>query len=132
MPFLLKALVVWFGILALAIGNGALREKAFLPAFGRFVALALSGSILAVCIFAVAWLAVPWWGALSARQWWWVGTFWLLLTIAFEFSFGRFAQHKGWAELLEAYTFKGGNIWPVVLVSTLVSPWLAAHARGTL
>ena len=92
----------------------------------------VSGVILATCIFVVAWLAVPWWGALAARQWWWIGAFWFALTIVFEFSFGRFAQHKTWAELLEAYTFTGGNIWPLVLVAILISPRLAAGVRGVL
>ena len=53
-----------------------------------------------------------------------------MLTLVFEFSFGRLAQHKTWAELMEAYTFKGGNIWPLVLVATFIAPWLAARVRG--
>lgn len=132
MPALLKALVLWFGILALAVLNGTLRETVLVPALGSFIALVVSGAILAICIFVVAWLAVPWWGPLTARQWWWVGAFWFLLTVVFEFSFGRFAQHKTWADLLEAYTFTGGNIWPLVLVAILVSPRLAAEVRGVL
>lgn len=132
MPASLKALILWVGILALAVVNGTLRENALIPAFGSSIALIVSGVILVTCIFVVAWLAVPWWGALTARQWWWIGAFWLLLTIVFEFSFGRFAQHKTWAELLEAYTFTGGNIWPLVLVAILVSPRLAAEVRGVL
>jgi hypothetical protein len=59
-----------------------------------------------------------------------VGAFWLLLTLVFEFGFGRIAQHKSWQELFGAYTLQGGNIWPVVLLTTAVAPWLTARFRG--
>lgn len=125
----LKAAVLWLVILVLAILNGVLREHALIPAWGNFAGLVASGSILAVCIFLVAIAAAPWYGRLAARQWLLVGLFWLLLTLAFEFTFGRMVQHKSWAELFEAYRFQGGNIWPLVLFATFVSPWLAARLR---
>ena len=130
MPTWLKALILWFGILALAVLNGTLREVVLVPALGSFMALIVSGAILAICVLVVAWLAVPWWGSLTVRHWWWLGAFWLLLTIVFECSFGRLIQHKTWVELLQAYTFTGGNLWPLVLVVILVAPRLAAGVRG--
>jgi hypothetical protein len=129
---LLKALVLWIAILVLAILNGTLREKALIPAMGTFAGLIASGIVLAACIALVAFLAAPWYGPLPPSQYWLIGLFWLLLTLLFEFSFGRFVQHKDWAQLLQAYTFKGGNIWPVVLAVTFLSPWLAARLRGLL
>ena len=126
----LKAAVLWLGILVLAILNATLREKLLVPALGGFTGLIANGTILSVCIFLVAFAAVPWYGKLALRQWLLVGLFWLLLTLVFEFSFGRFAQHKTWAELLDAYTFQGGNIWSIVLVTIFIAPWLAAKVRG--
>jgi len=131
-PVALKAAAFWLGILALAILNGALREKALVPALGGVAAQVASGVILSACIFLVAFAAAPWYGPLASRQWLLVGALWLLLTLVFEFSFGRLAQHKTWPELLEAYAFKGGNIWPLVLVAVFISPWLAARVRGLL
>lgn len=128
----LKAVVLWFAILALAILNGKLREKVLIPFFGSFAGLIASGAILSICIFLVAFTAAPMYGLLSSREWLLVGAYWLLLTLVFEFGFGRFAQHKTWAELFEAYTFRGGNIWPLVLVVTCISPWLAAKSRGLI
>lgn len=126
----LKAVALWSAILVLAILNGALREKVLIPASGSFAGLIASGIILSIGIFLAAFAAVPWYGPLTSRQWLLVGLFWLLLTLVFEFSFGRFAQHKTWAESLDAYSFRGGNIWPIVLVTTLISPWLSAKIRG--
>ncbi len=126
----LKAALLWLAILVLAILNGTLRETLLAPALGGFTGLIASGTILCICIFLVAFATVPWLGPLAFRQWLLVGLFWLLLTVVFESIFGRFAQHKTWAELFDAYTFQGGNIWPIVLVTTLISPWLAAKIRG--
>ncbi|MGQ9696254.1 MAG: hypothetical protein ACUVWV_16090 [Thermodesulfobacteriota bacterium] len=126
----LKAIIIWFLILWLAILNGVLREKVLIPAVGSFTGFVASGAILSICIFLVAFAAGPWYGLLTSRAWLLIGVFWLLLTLAFEFSFGRFAQHKSWADLLQAYTFRGGNIWPLVLLVTFISPWLAAKCRG--
>ncbi|MDT8443406.1 MAG: hypothetical protein RQ722_03855 [Desulfuromonadales bacterium] len=58
------------------------------------------------------------------------GTIWLCLTLSFEFGFGFFIQERSWAAMLEAYTFKDGNIWPLVLVVTFFAPLLAARIRG--
>lgn len=126
----LKALLVWCAVLIFAVVNGALREKFLIPIIGSSGALMASGAILSGCIFSVAVLAAPWYGPLSTSRWLLVGFSWLVLTLAFEFSFGRFVQHKPWPELLQAYTFTGGNIWPLVLLATFISPWLAAKCRG--
>jgi len=125
----LKALASWFAILILAILNGAFRESVLIPALGGRAGLIASGLLLCACIFLVAYVAVPWFARLGSRQYLLIGLFWLLLTLSFEFGFGRYAQHKTWAELLEAYTFAGGNLWPVVLLVTCLSPWLAARLR---
>jgi hypothetical protein len=129
-PVLLKALVLWLAILVLAIVNGVLRERALNPIMGPFGGLIASGAILSLCIFLVAFFSAGWLGAAEASGFWLIGLLWLLLTLVFEFGFGRFVQRRTWTEVLQAYTFKGGNIWPVVLTITLVSPWLAARLRG--
>lgn len=127
---LAKAAVVWLLILALAILNGVLREKTLVPAFGIRSGLVASGVTLSLAIVAVAFVAAPWYGALSTHQWLGIGAFWLLLTLAFEFAFGRLVQHKTWMELLMAHKFHGGNLWNVVLFVTFIAPWAAARIRG--
>ena len=128
-PVTLKVVAWWLAILVLAILNGGLREGFLIPAFGTFTAFIASGLTLSLLILAVAFIAVPSFGALSAAGYWRVGLSWLTMTLVFEFSFGLLVQHKEISELLQAYTFKGGNTWPVVLASTLASPRLAAYLR---
>jgi hypothetical protein len=128
----IKAVLWWVAILIMAILNGILREKLLIPSIGSFAALMTSGLILSCLILLVSCIAMPGLGHLNAAQYWIIGFVWLVMTLIFEFSFGLFVQHKELSELLQAYTFKGGNMWPVVLASTLISPWLAAHLRGLL
>lgn len=125
-----KALIVWLGIVVLAVANGALRETALVPALGAAPGLILSGMILSALILAVAYFALPWLGQVPTMTYVAIGFGWLCLTLLFEFTFGHFIQGKPWPQLLEAYTFKGGNIWPVVLLVTAAAPWIAAKIRG--
>jgi hypothetical protein len=129
---LLKAVTLWLAVLALAMANGIAREELLVPALGPFAALVASGIILSACVFLVALAAAPWYGRLGSAQWLGIGVLWLAMTLAFEFGFGRLVQHKTWAELFEAYTFKGGNMWPLVLLVVLLAPWAAARLRGVL
>ncbi|TKV69289.1 hypothetical protein FDP08_14870 [Marinobacter panjinensis] len=124
-----KALVIWVGVLFLAIANGVLRESVLVPGFGTPTALVLSGLLLSALIIGVAYFALPWLHIRRPLALWIVGLGWLVLTLVFEFSFGLW-QGKSWSELLEAYTFKGGNIWPVVLAATALAPYIAAKLRG--
>lgn len=125
-----KVLTVWLGILVLAIANGLLREAVLVPALGKPMGLVLSGILLSGVILAVAYFALPWLGPAPVATYVAVGFGWLGLTLTFEFTFGRLIQGKTWTEILEAYTFKDGNIWPVVLIVTAVAPYVAARIRG--
>ncbi len=125
----LKASLIWLVILVLAVVNGALRESVLVPWLGGPRALALSGLLLSVLIVAVAYLSLPWLKIFRPVQCWLVGFFWCTLTLVFEFSFGVW-QGKPWPVLLEAYTLKDGNIWPVVLAVTALAPCIAARLRG--
>jgi hypothetical protein len=119
-----RSLAVWLLILLLAIVNGAFREAVLLPLLGDPSAHLVSGALLIGCIAVVSYLLVPRLGARSRRQLVNIGLFWLALTLAFEFTFGALVQGKSWSEVLAAYRFEGGNIWPLVLVVTAIAPLL--------
>lgn len=125
-----KALGVWAVILVLAMLNGVLREAVLIPMFGSAPGLVVSGLLLSCLILAVTFfLLLPWLGVHSSSQLLFIGFGWLILTLIFEFSFGLL-RGKTMAEILDTYTFKNGNIWPVVLVVTAAAPWLAAKLRS--
>lgn len=124
-----KALAIWLAILCMAVANGVLREYWLIPQLGKTPGLALSGLLLSALILAIAFLALPWLRLSYLSQAIGIGFGWLVFTLAFEFSLGRF-QGKSWPSILEAYAFKDGNIWPVVLLVTAAAPYIAARVRG--
>ena len=121
----LSPFLAWLFILALAAANGALREAVLVPSLGRTGGLLLSGVLLSLIVVIVACFLVRARRGLTVSQGFGIGVFWLVLTLAFELGFGLF-QHKSWADLLGAYTFEDGNLWPVVLLATLLAPPTAA------
>lgn len=124
-----KTLLIWAAILLLAILNGILRESVFIPQLGRAPGLTLSGLLLSVLILLVAYFSLPWLATRQPGQLVAIWFGWLGLTLIFEFAFGLL-RGTSLSALLDAYTFKGGNIWPVVLLVTACAPYLAAKLRG--
>lgn len=129
MALTVRALAIWLAILTMAVANGVLREALLIPWLGKTPGLVLSGIFLSMLILVTTFVALPWLGADRLLQFIGIGMGWLVLTLAFEFSFG-WLQGKSWPTILEAYTFKDGNIWPVVLLVTAVAPYIAARCRG--
>ncbi|HBU29144.1 MAG: hypothetical protein A2X71_05545 [Thiobacillus sp. GWE1_62_9] len=123
----LRATAVWLLILLLAILNGGFRESVLSPQFGDPSAQFISGMLLIGCVLALSYLLVPRLGAQSQRQLMGIGVFWLALTLMFEFGFGLLVQGKSWQELVVAYTFHNGNMWPIVLLVTLLAPFLGGR-----
>lgn len=125
----LKALVVWLAILGLAFANAALREAVLVPWIGKVRGLTLSGVVLSAVVLVVAYFSLPWLGAIRARELLAVGLIWLALTLGFDLLLGM-AQGERLRQQLDAYLFKRGNLWPVVLLVTASAPYLAAKLRG--
>jgi hypothetical protein len=129
---LLKATGIWFVIVVAAILNGVFREKVLVPAVGASMALPLSGVLLAALVFLVALLLVSFIGSSESKVYIWVGIFWVILTLFFEFLFGYFVAAKSWQEIMQVFNVKKGDLFIVVLIMTAVSPWISAKLRGIL
>jgi hypothetical protein len=125
----LRAFALWLLILVFAVANGGFREDVLLNALPRDTAYTLSGLLLIACILGIAILTITWLGKLTSPQYALVGVMWLVLTLAFEFGFGLLVRNQTVDTLLEAYRFKDGNIWPVVLVVITIAPTIAARLR---
>jgi hypothetical protein len=110
-----------------AILNGIAREKLITPVVGDQAAHAVSSVILSLLIFLVTLFVIPWFRVSKASRLWLLGLFWLSLTVAFEFLYGRFSLGLSWRKLLDDYNLLKGRLWPLVLVTTLVSPRITAR-----
>ncbi|HEY7614805.1 MAG TPA: hypothetical protein VH764_17535 [Gemmatimonadales bacterium] len=126
---MLRAVVVWTGILGLAACNGALRDLVVAPRLGDTVARALSTVILCALILLVAHSTIGWIGPRNAREAFGIGALWLALTLAFEFGSGLYAG-KSWSVMLEDYNVLRGRIWVLVPILTFLAPLWAGRAAG--
>lgn len=129
MPILAKAISMWLLLLVVMMGNGVLRVLVLQPRLGESLArqaACLSGSFV---IFITTGLLVWRLGPFSRRELLRIGALWLVLTVAFEFFFGRVVSGASWEVLLADYDLTRGRLWPLVLSTTLIAPWLWGVVR---
>jgi hypothetical protein len=124
-----RAIGMWLVLLALMMGNGFLRVLVLQPRLGEDAARQAAsllgiGFILGASALFVRRLGEP--GSAALLR---IGALWLLLTLAFEFLFGHYVSGLSWQALLGEYDISRGRLWPLVLLTTLVAPWLAGRAR---
>ena len=116
----------------IAIANGTFREARLRPRLGERKAHIVSTILLSLLIGVVSWLTMPWIAPASSAEAVGVGTEWLLMTLIFEFGFGRLVAKKSWSELLSDYHLTAGRIWVLVLITTFMAPLAMAHCRGLI
>jgi hypothetical protein len=71
----LRALVVWFGLVFVAVTNGALRESVIVPRLGAGRGGQLSAILLAVGILLVTHLTIQWIAPAHRGDAWLIGSF---------------------------------------------------------
>lgn len=128
---LLKALLVWCGLVALAVLNGVARNALLTPKFGEQWGHVMSTVSLSALIFLVAWVSNPWIDPATAGQAATVGIFWVLLTMTFEFAAGHFIFGHSWEKLFADYNLLRGRVWVFVLLATLLAPIWAERVRAS-
>ena len=122
----LQAVAIWFLIIPIAILNGGLRENVLIK-LGT-AALPLSGIILSLCIFVMAFLFIPKIKDCKKTDYIFIGIIWCCLTNLFDLS--MFVMDGGGIlDLVKQYYFWTGNLWIVVVLSTLSAPILAGIIR---
>ncbi len=119
---LAKYFLAWFGMMALAILNGGLRNKLYAPLTGELAAHQLS-TVLLVAIFAgYFWLLTSLWPIASSGQAWRTGLMWLVMTLLFEIGLGHWGLGYAWSRVLQDYNLMAGRVWVLVPLWTLVGP----------
>ena len=125
-----RALLVWFVLIGVEFVHGALRAIFLVPVVGdhrsRHIGV-FTGSVL---ILLVAYLVVPWLHADKGRALISVGVLWLVLTVAFEFSFGHYVFRRSWGDVASDYDpFQGGFLL-IGMAVLMFAPVIAARMRG--
>lgn len=120
---LLRALLVWFGLLVTAIALAVFREGILTPRVGPDGSHLLGTALAVAAMATVIGVSVPWIvPGLEARSLWTLGVSWTLLTVAFEFVFGHFVMGHPWSRLFHDYNLLAGRVWLLVLLTILFAP----------
>ncbi len=121
---MLKYGLAWFPMVVIAVLNGMLRECVY----GKFVtelrahqiSTLLGGIFLGAYMAGVIGLWIPGSAGLALA----VGVLWFMLTVCFEFLFGRFVGKHSWKRLLRDYNVFAGRVWILLLIWVGLAPYV--------
>ena len=119
----------WLGMVAIAILNGAMREKVYGSHLRELSAHQLSTLIMLFFLglyIGGFTLAFP---PESSQQALALGSLWVAMTIAFEFLFGHYLMGHSWSRLFQDYNLFKGRVWCLVLIWTGFAPYVFYHLR---
>jgi hypothetical protein len=121
----------WLGMVAIAIFNGATREKLYGPLMRELYAHQLS-TALAIVLFGIyIWVLTGIWQIESSVQALLIGGLWLIMTILFEFVAGHYLFGHSWEKLFHDYNLRQGRVWVLVLIWVSIAPYLVFWIRTT-
>ena len=129
---IVRALVVWVGMLLIAIANGTFRVGVLELRMVEAAAHATSTIMLCFLILVYTWTTISWIAPQSFLQAIAVGILWVVLTVGFEFGFGLFVADRPWPELLAEYNVLQGRVWALVLITIAFAPYLTARLQRLL
>ena len=79
---------------------------------------------------AYLWVLEGRWPIRTRREAFAIGGSWAVLTILFEFGFGRYVVGDSWSTLLRAYNPGEGRVWAAVPLWTLLGPEVMRRLRA--
>jgi len=122
-------LLFWLLLAVFAVANGAVRGALMAPLMPELCAHQLSTATGAAGVFLITLALIKRLGAKRPAHYWLAGVQWVVMTVAFEFLFGRLAMGHSRERLLHDYNLVEGRVWPLFLAALLVSPRLCAGLR---
>lgn len=127
-----RVLGTWFLLAILMSGNGIFRELVLRRLVESQTADVVSAMLgVAIIVLITRWLLRT--GApLPVSRLAGVSALLVGLTVAFEFLFGHYVDGKSWSELAWNYAFWRGRLWPFLLLTIALMPfvWGRWRARG--
>ena len=118
-----KYFLLWFPMLLIAIFNGAIREFLIKKYTNDIAAHQLSTVMLLIFFSFYIRFVIKKFPPSSATSALIIGIFWVILTLGFEFGFGRWRGHS-WGTLFQEYNLAKGRIWLLIPVCLMFAPYL--------
>jgi len=120
----------WTGMVAIAILNGAMREKRYGRRLEELAAHQLSTVIGMILLGVYIWVSSTFLPIRSGEQALTIRGAWLLMTVIFDFGLG----HHGWRhprpKLPQDYNLLRGRVWLLLLFWTAAAPHVAYRIRS--
>lgn len=127
---ILRALAIWLVMVVVAILNAGARVSFITPRFGEQAGHVTSTITGCIAFLVLIWGTLPWIRASERRDLMLVGSFWLGMTIAFEFLAGHYLFGNTWQRLIADYNILRGRVWVAVLLVTFFGPVWMGRLRG--
>jgi hypothetical protein len=105
------------------------QEAILVPYVGDFRAWQIGVFTGYAIFFVIALVSVRWIRTTYTSQLFGVGVLWVILTLVFEVSFGRFFLSYSWKRVACDYNLAEGGLLPLGLAALSVSPCLAGKVR---
>lgn len=129
MSFVLKAGAMWLVFLALAFGNGALRQMVT----GRFLGESVARQGHTIVLAAIFFLLSRWFARTAGPEGVGgrlaLGLCWGLAAALFEIGLGR-ALGMPWQQIMADWNVSAGRLWPLVPLCLALGPVLAGHGAA--
>ena len=122
--------VAWLGLVLIMILNGTIRNFVYGPLVSELTAHQISSVTGVLLTGLFTWLLSLKWRIQSERQALAIGSIWLVLTIVFEFIFGHYVMGHPWSRLLYDYNLIEGRVWSLVLIFTMIAPYIIYKMRS--
>jgi hypothetical protein len=116
--------LAWTPMVFLAILNGVLREFTYGKRISELSAHQVSTGTALLFFGVYIYLLAQFWKIESSGQAFTIGFVWLVLTVMFEFAFGRYAAGHSWQKLFRDYNVFAGRMWILVLAWITIAPYL--------
>ena len=114
----------------IAIANGITRDLGYRRYVTELTAHQISTLTGAVLFAIYTWALSLRWPLPSTAQAFAIGAVWVVLTITFEFLFGRFVAKSTWRKLVTDYNLLKGRVWVLILLWVFVLPYVVFRLRS--
>lgn len=126
------SILAWMPMVLIAIANGLFRERVLARRLSELPAHQASCATGVLLFGLYVWLVISIWRPESSGEAIATGLIWLVLTIAFEFLFGRLVVGHPWSRLLHDYNLFAGRLWVLVLGWIALAPYLFFQLQNHL
>lgn len=126
---MVKYIVAWLGMMALAVANGIARDKVYGPRVGELAGHQFSTAILLIAFGAYFYALERLWPLYSRNLAWVIGVVWLIMTLLFETALGRLVAREPWRKIFADYNILAGRLWILVPIWVLCGPYVVFRLR---